>query len=240
MSNTGKHPKPELGESDQAVAGSYYIYPTHTMVKILVVDDHPLVIDGISAMLRDVGYIRIAGAAKTAREALEFLKEQEVDVILLDINLPDMDGMQLCETIRAGNKTVRILGLTSANEAGIITQLLHRGANGYLLKNMEREELIEAVDKVMDGKIFLSKAANEKVLQLFQSIPAALNSMPILTRREKEILQLLSEGLNGPQIAEKLFLSTHTVETHRKNLLQKFNVHNTQLLIKKAGELRLL
>ena len=210
------------------------------MISILIIDDHPLVSDGISTMIRDVEYLQVIGTCKTGKEALEFLSAVQPDIILLDISLPDIDGLELCSLIREKNKTSNIIGLTSANETGLITQLLTRGANGYLLKNMEREELITAIDRVMNGKIFLSKAANEKLLEQFHSVNDALKSTPVLTRREKEILLALNEGLNGPQIAEKLFVSPYTIETHRKNLLQKFNVSNTQLLLKTARECRLI
>ena len=209
------------------------------MVKILIIDDHPLVTDGIGTMLKDAAYLQIIGANKSAKEALDFLDDNHPDIILLDINLPDMDGLELCEKIRKKNSDVKIIGLTSANEAGIITGLLQRGASGYLLKNMERAELIEAIDMVMDGKVFLSRAANEKVLEQFQNARAAKTGV-LLTRREKEILQLLNDGLTGPQIAKKLFLSTYTIETHRKNMLQKFNVGNTQLLLKTARDQKIL
>lgn len=191
-------------------------------------------------MLKDISYITIAGTAKNGKEALVFLENNEPDVILLDISLPDTDGLQLCEKIRSRNKNSKIIGLTSANDASIITQMLHRGANGYLLKNMERDELLEAIDRVMNGKIYLSKSANEKVLEQFSSLNTALNDFPALTRRENEILHLLNEGLNGPQMAEKLFLSPYTVETHRKNLMQKLNVSSTQQLLKAAREKGLL
>lgn len=210
------------------------------MIKILIIDDHPLVTDGIRTMLQNEQHLQVVGAAKSAREAITFLQDQEADVILLDISLPDMDGLQLCELIRTKNKTTRIIGVTSANDAGIITQLLHRGGNGYLLKNMERDELIHAINRVLDGHIYLSKEANEKVLQQFSSVGSALSQMPVLTRREKEILGLLNNGLTSTQIAEQLFLSALTVETHRKNLLQKFSVGNTPLLLKAAREYRLI
>ena len=191
-------------------------------------------------MLKDVDYLKIQGNATTAAEAIGYLKENQPEIILLDISLPDMDGLQLCEIIRKDNKYSKIIGLTSANESSIITQLLHRGANGYLLKNMERDELLEAIDTVIDGKIFLSKAANEKVLEQFSSLTSAINDMPAITRREKEILLLLEEGLNGPQIAERLFLSPYTVETHRKNLMQKLNVNSTQQLLKMVKKMSLI
>lgn len=205
-------------------------------ITIFVIDDHPLVRDGIATMLNDIGYLQIAGFAKTAKEALDFLSASTPHIILLDINLPDMDGLQLCDRIREFNTTSKILGLTSTNESGIISSLLQRGGNGYLLKNMERNELVTAIDTIMDGKIYLSKAANEKLLEQFLHNSAANKNLPITTRREKEILQLLANGLNGPKIAEKLFLSAFTVETHRKNLMKKLNVSSTQMLLKTARE----
>ena len=209
------------------------------MINILIIDDHPLVTDGIRMMLKDVEYLSVMATAKTGKEAFAFLQENEPEIILLDISLPDIDGLQLCEKIRETNNYSKIIALTSANDSSIITEMLHRGATGYLLKNMERAELLEAIDKVMDGKIFLSKAANEKVLEQFISVKNAVNS-PVLTRREKEILHLLEDGHTGPQIAEKLFLSHFTVETHRKNLMQKLNVNSTQHLLKTAREKKLL
>ncbi|HRO44278.1 response regulator transcription factor [Agriterribacter sp.] len=210
------------------------------MINIYIIDDHPLVAGGIAMMLKDVAYVNITGTATTANEAATYLKDNKPEIILLDISLPDMDGLQLCDIIRKENKYSKIIGLTSANESSIITQLLHRGANGYLLKNMERKELLEAIDKVMDGKIFLSQAANEKVLEHFSSLSSALNEMPAITRREKEILLFLEDGLNGPQIAARLFISPYTVETHRKNLMQKLNASSTQQLLKTAKKLSMI
>ncbi len=202
----------------------------------MIIDDHPLIAGGIQMMLKDVAHLNIYATATTGEAALQFLENNEPEIILLDISLPDIDGLQLCDKIRKKNKYSKIIGLTSSADAAIITQLLHRGANGYLLKNLERNELLEAIDSVMNGKVFLSKAANEKVLGQFASISGTLSDIPALTRREKEILQLLADGLNGPRIAEKLFLSPFTIETHRKNLIQKMNVNSTPQLLKLAKE----
>jgi DNA-binding NarL/FixJ family response regulator len=134
----------------------------------------------------------------------------------------------------------KILGLTSVNETSLIANMLKQGANGYLLKNMDRAELLHAIDEVLNGKIYLSKEANEKLLEQFISLKDAVENVPVITRREKEVLALLDEGLNGPQIAERLFLSPFTVETHRKNLLLKFNVSNTQQMLKAARGFKIL
>ncbi len=210
------------------------------MIKVLIVDDHPLVSDGVKTMLKDVEYLEIIGACKSGSEAIDFLKIAIPEVILLDINLPDVDGLDLCGQLRKIAKEVKIIGLTSTNEAGIIIQFLARGGNGYLLKNMERDELITAIDEVLNDKIFLSKAANQKILEQYHTINDALKSTPVLTRREKEILLLLYDGLTGPQIAEQLFLSPFTVETHRKNLMQKLNANSTQLMLRYAKENKLI
>jgi two-component system, NarL family, nitrate/nitrite response regulator NarL len=205
------------------------------VIQVLIIDDHPLVHDGIKTMLKDEAFISIVASMKTAREALTFLETDDPDIILLDISLPDMNGLDLCEKIRSTKKKSKIIGLTSTNEAGIITGFLQRGGNGYLLKNMEREEFLLAMETVLSGKLYLSRAANDRVLEQFQRLHKNEN-IPALTRREKEILQLLSDGLNGPQIAEKLFLSPLTIETHRKNLFKKFNASSVQQLLKIARD----
>jgi len=213
------------------------------MISIFIVDDHPLVIDGIKTMLKNVEYVQIVGEAKTANEAVRVLNDPQsapVDIVFVDINLPDIDGLRLCELLRQTNKLIKIIGLTYINEAGIITQLIKRGGNGYLLKTMEREELIEAIDQVLDGNVYLSRQANEKILQQLQAYDISGQNVPTLTRREKEILKLLSEGLTSNEIANQLYLSSYTIDTHRKNMLQKFNVHNTQALLKAVNEFKIL
>ncbi|MGZ8545344.1 MAG: response regulator [Flavisolibacter sp.] len=210
------------------------------MIDLLVIDDHPLVAGGISIMLNGQDDIVVRATAKTGKEGLALIESQHYDIVLLDISLPDMDGLLVCSKIRNINKDIKIIGLTSVNETAIITQLLQRGGHGYLLKNMERNELLEAIYKVMGGKIYLSKSANEKILEQYRNIDIATKPIPAVTRREREVLELLNLGLSGPQIAKKLFLSPYTVETHRKNLMQKFNMTSTQLLLKKAREFHLI
>lgn len=210
------------------------------MITLFIIDDHPLVADGVTTMLKSETSIKVIGVAKTGQEALRFLASNTADVILLDINLPDIDGLELCESIKALKIDSRILILTSINDFAIISQALSKGANGYLLKDMERKELLEAIDTVLDGKIYVSHAANEKLLAKYQKNEKNNLQTIVLTRREKEILSLLDKGMNGPQIAEHLFISAYTVETHRKNLMQKLNASNTQMLLKIAREFHFL
>lgn len=210
------------------------------MIKLIIIDDHPLVADGVATMLKDESYFEIIASARTGRQALHVLAEHpECDAILLDINLPDTDGLQLCEQIRRLYPVVKIIGLTSVNEAGIISQMIRKGANGYLLKDMEKEELITAINKVLDGHVYVSKAANDKILQQLRELDINPGQVPMLTRREKEILALLDKGHSSQEIAEQLSLSIYTIDTHRKNMLQKLNVHNTPALLKAASKLGL-
>lgn len=211
------------------------------MIKLIIIDDHPLVADGIATMLKDESYLQIVASAKTGRQGLVILSEYpDCDAILLDINLPDTDGLQLCEQIRQLYPNLKIIGLTSVNEAGIISQMIRRGANGYLLKDMEKEELLHAINRVLDGHVYLSKGANDKILQQLRELDINPHQVPMLTRREKEILSLLDQGLSSQEIAGRLSLSIHTIDTHRKNMLQKLNVHNTPALLKAASKLGLL
>ncbi|NCT77106.1 MAG: response regulator transcription factor [Chitinophagaceae bacterium] len=211
------------------------------MIKLIIIDDHPLVADGIATMLKEESYLQIVASAKTGRQGLAILSEYpDCEVILLDINLPDTDGLQLCEQIRQLYPNLKIIGLTSVNEAGIISQMIRRGANGYLLKDMEKEELLHAINRVLDGHVYLSKGANDKILQQLRELDINPHQIPMLTRREKEILSLLDQGLSSQEIASRLSLSIHTIDTHRKNMLQKLNVHNTPALLKAAGKLGLL
>jgi two-component system, NarL family, nitrate/nitrite response regulator NarL len=207
--------------------------PEKTSIHIVLIDDHPLVSAGINTMLKAESWMQLIATLKSAKEAIDYFTNHSADIVLLDISLPDEDGISLCKKIKKIQPEIKIIGLSSASDPGIINALLLNGAHGYLLKNMERIELIEAIEMVLKGKLYFSTEANNKLLErLHQANTSA--TLPLLTRREKEVLLLLSNGLNGPAIAEKLFLSPFTVETHRKNMMQKFNVHNTQQLINYA------
>ncbi len=208
------------------------------LISIMLIDDHPLVGEGITTMLRDEAGVKIIYIAKTGAEALSFLQNNTPDIILLDISLPDTDGIELCKKIKQENPNTKIIGLSSSADSSIINALINSGAHGYLMKNMEKFELIEAIQSSLKDKLYLSSEANTKLLQHYHL--SKHNETPILTRREKEILLLLNEGLSGPEIAEKLILSPLTIETHRKNMMQKLNVKNTQQLLLVSRKMKLI
>lgn len=196
---------------------------------IFIVDDHYMVIEGIRSLLQNVKGIDWMGHATNAESCIAFLKQQLPDVILMDINLPDQSGIDLCKAVRTKYPSVFVLGLSTFNQQAFIRNMLDNGASGYILKNATREELLNAISEVVSGRSYLSKEAD-------MALKESTDKIPPISRREKEVLQLIAEGLTNGEIAEKLFISITTVNTHRKSLLEKFKVKNTAILISQAGK----
>lgn len=197
------------------------------ITKLFIVDDHYMVIEGIKSLLQNEKDIEWLGHAINADSCLAFLKNNQPDVILMDINLPDKSGIDLCKEVLELYPFVNILGLSTFNQQAVIKNMLDNGAMGYVLKNATKQELLNAITTVRIGKTFLS-------FEAVQSLRETKIEIPIITRREKEVLQLIAEGLTNAEIAEKLFISIPTVNTHRKSLIQKFDATNTAVLIGKA------
>lgn len=194
---------------------------------IFIVDDHYMVIEGIRSLLQNEKNIEWMGHATNAASCIGFLEKQQPDVILMDVNLPDQSGTDLCKQVKQLYPGVFVLGLSTFNQQAVIRNMMENGASGYLLKNATREELLEAIIVVMSGKTYLSEEAT-------LSLREQSNELPLISRREKEVLLLVADGFTNAEIAEKLFISVPTVNTHRKSLLAKFNVNNTAGLIKLA------
>jgi DNA-binding NarL/FixJ family response regulator len=207
------------------------------MIRVFIVDDHPVVIEGIHSLLQNEKGIEWAGQAMNAQSCLGFFVNNTADVVLMDISMPGMEGIELCAVMKEKYPGIMILGLSSFNQGLYIKKMMENGASGYILKNSSKEELIEAIYAVHGGSIFFSGEAGE-ALQAYQQ--SSKTELPVLSSREKEILGLIAEGYTNPQIAEKIFLSHFTVDSHRKNLLAKLNVKNTASLIRLAIEQKLI
>ena len=201
--------------------------------KVFIVDDHYMVIEGIRSLLQNEKYIEWAGHAMNAASCLAFLQQQQPDVILMDINLPDKSGIDLCKEVKEKYPYVFIIGLSTFNQLSFIQKMMDNGASGYVLKNATQEELMEAIKTVVKGKIYLSDEAS-------QTLQKNEATNIVLTRREKEVLELIAEGMTNNVIAQKLFISPTTVDTHRKNLLAKLEAKNTASLIRMATQLQLI
>ncbi|TWV98940.1 response regulator transcription factor [Chitinophaga pinensis] len=205
--------------------------------RLAIVDDHLIVLEGLQQLLLHAETISVAGSFTTGTEFLSFLKKNTIDIVLLDISLPDINGIDLCLEIKKLSPSTIVLALSNHSERSMVLQMLQQGASGYLLKNISGEELVACIHEALDGQITFSQAVKE-----IMSRPSVteLKGVPRLTKREKEILQLIAEGQTTPDIAATLHLSPLTVETHRKSLLQKFEVKNVALLIRTAVEQKLL
>lgn len=203
------------------------------MINVFIVDDHPVVVEGLKSVIEKLDQHHVSGVAFNAVEAVAGLKKTNTDVLLLDINLPDISGIELCKKVRREFPEVKILGISTFSERSYISRMIQNGAHGYLIKSASKEEIAEAIRSAMEGRLYMSLAM-EHLLQPNAAI--AKNHLPDLTRREKEVLQLIAEGLTNNQIAEKLFVSPSTVDTHRKNMITKLEVSNTAALIRFAME----
>jgi len=206
------------------------------IIKVVVVDDHPMVIEGLRSSLGEENTIEVVNCFENASDLFTFLKRQVTNVVVLDVNLPDMNGVEICENITKKYPHIKVIGLSTYNDPSIIKQMVKNGAKGYLLKNVTSKELAIAIHQIYEGQSYFS-AEIQKILadSIFDNI-----TIPKLTRREKEILTLVAEGITTPQIAEKLIISPLTVETHRRNLIQKMGVSNAAQLVKMAIEQKLI
>lgn len=206
-------------------------------IRLLMVDDHKIIRDGMKFLLDEYEHIEVVGEASNGREALTFLesKADQVDIVLMDINMPEMDGIECVGTIREKNIPVKILILTMLNEEQHIREMLALDVDGYIMKKSGEEELINAINTIMQGKHYFSEEATEVVLRQFVAKPKG-DSKPIieLTEREKEILAHIVDENTNIEIAEKLFISVRTVDAHRRNVMEKIGAKNTAGLVKYA------
>ena len=204
-------------------------------IKLFIVDDHYMVIEGIRTLLQNEKDIIWVGHATNAASCMAFLQQQLPDVILMDINLPDKSGIELCKELKSMYPSVKVLGLSTFNQQSFIEKMMSNGASGYVLKNASGQELMEGITTIVQGKEYLSFDAAIALRYIDKS-----SKVPVITRREKEVLELIADGLTNNEIAKQLFLSCTTVDTHRKNLLAKFEAKNIASLIKHAMQLQMI
>jgi DNA-binding NarL/FixJ family response regulator len=198
--------------------------------RLFIVDDHYLVIEGIRSLLQQEDDIEWMGHATNGESCLAFLEKDEPEVILMDISMPGMSGIDLCKEVKKRYPGIRILGLSTFNQRSFVEKMIENGASGYVLKNASKEELLKAIQAAKSFKSYLSFEAVEALRSHTEK------EVPILTRREKEVLEQIAEGMTNQEIGEKLFISATTVDTHRKNLMLKFEAKNVAALIHLAGK----
>jgi len=224
-------------------AGKWHFnkYKYTVMIQVFIVDDHKMVIEGLQLLLQNEEDITVIGSALNGKDALEQIDIKQPDVVLLDINMPDMNGIETCKELIARHPDLKIVAISMHKESSLIKLMLSSGAKGYVLKNAGQDEVIEAIKMVNDGKMYLDDTVNEIVVNSVANGNEAKqrSPFPTLSRREKEILQLILKEHTTHEIAEKLFISFGTVETHRRNMLIKTGARNTAGLVRIALEYEL-
>lgn len=202
-------------------------------IQILLVDDHDIIRDGIKSLLEDEIGFNIIAEAETGKEAIDACEKHEINFIIMDISMPEMDGIEATKKIKDQHPDIKILALTMMDEDQHIRKMIEAGASGYILKNSDKSELIEAITTILDGRHYFSQDATQSVMMdLVKETPKKQSADPAqITDREREVLELIVKEHTNQQIAEELYISIRTVDAHRRNLLQKTGAKNTAGLV---------
>ena len=211
-------------------------------IKILIADDHVVFVNGLSALLKEVSNLEIVATAFNGEDALELLAHNTVDLVITDISMPRMDGIAFLERIKGDYPGVKVMVLSMHNEAHIVKSVLKLDPNAYLLKNTDSQELIKAIECISAGEVYYGEEIKTVLINSLRGVERADSSLhiPTLSKREKEVLNLIAQEKTTAEIAEELFLSLHTIETYRKNLLRKLEAKNSVGLVAKAYQYGLM
>jgi two-component system, NarL family, nitrate/nitrite response regulator NarL len=209
------------------------------MTRVVIADDHQMFVDGLKSMLEEIEGIEVVGQASNGREAVDICSREDTDVVIMDISMPVMDGIEATKAILKMNPSIKVLGLSMFNDRNFIADILKSGASGYILKNTGKEELIAALSSLRSNDSYLGREVRNTLLNSFMKKEPA-QAIEKLSDRELEVLESIASGLTTHEIGKKLFISKNTVETHRKNLLYKLSARNTAELITNAYKKRLI
>ncbi|MEQ9403925.1 MAG: response regulator transcription factor [Cyclobacteriaceae bacterium] len=206
------------------------------MKKLLLVDDHRIVLDGLIQILDGENGIEIIDSVTSGKQAISILTKKKVDIICADIEMPEMDGIEMTKIVKDRYPSIKVLILSMYNRPELVKQLAGIGVDGFVKKDAGKMELLLALEHLSKGETYYSQHFTQSLIE------SQKQNEPIvqLTSREQEVLDLLAVGNNTAEIAEKLFISFHTVQSHRKSLLGKFGVHNTTTLLREAAKHRLI
>ena len=204
------------------------------MIKILLADDHQLLLDGLSKILEGIPDMQLVGTTTSGQEVLELTMNLGPDVVLLDINMPGMNGVEVCKKLMKRSPDAKVIALSMYKRQSYIQRMIQFGAKGYLLKDDSSKEIEAGIRSVLQGEYYISSQLNTDLLSLLK--PHSFSPEQEITPREIEVLEHISKGMTNHEIAEKMYLSQHTIESHRKNILIKLDAKNTADLIRVAIE----
>jgi DNA-binding NarL/FixJ family response regulator len=206
-------------------------------LKIYIVDDHQMLIDGLKALLADEKTISLVGENTSAKRALSEIGEYRPDIVLTDINMPEMDGIELTKEIKKQQPEIKVIALSMYGERETISDMLKAGVSAYILKNTGKQELLKAIDKVASGGTFFSDEVSAEMMRVY---PEQAAKEIALSQREIEVIELIAKEYTNARIAEALFISERTVETHRKNIFRKTDTKSVLGLLKYCVDKRII
>ncbi|MFO7274279.1 MAG: response regulator transcription factor [Bacillota bacterium] len=213
-------------------------------IRVLICDDHMMVREGVRMVLQSEPDIELVGEAGRGEEAVELTKQLKPDVVIMDISLPDISGIEATKLIKEAVPETKVIGLTMHEEEPYVLEFLRAGADAYIVKRSAAADLVGAIRAVMQGQAVLDPAVTRTVVEGYVSRPGRAHGQPAepcpLTPREREILVLIAEGLTNAEIAKRLFISEKTVQTHRSNMLDKLGIHDRTELVRYAIRLGLV
>jgi DNA-binding NarL/FixJ family response regulator len=206
-------------------------------IKIYIVDDHQMLVDGLKALLSDESGISIVGESTIPKQAVKEISEYKPDIVLTDINMPEMDGIELTKAVKQQNPEIKVIALSMFGERQTISDMLKAGVSGYILKNTGKKELLSAIEKISNGGTFFSDEVNAEMMKVSDTNPSKEIS---LSSREIEVIELIAKEYTNAKIAEALFISERTVETHRKNIFRKTDTKGVLGLLKYCVDKRII
>lgn len=205
-------------------------------IRVALADDHKIVRDGIKLMIRQHPGVEVIAEAENGNEVIEICAKESIDLVIMDINMPQMDGIEATSRIKTNYPEIKVLALTMSNDDVHIRKMIQAGASGYIMKSSGTLELREAIETIMDGKHYFSDEATKSIMMdLVKNKGVTKSNEPVsITEREIEVLELIVKEFTNQEIADKLFISPRTVDAHRRNLLQKTGARNTAGLVRYA------
>lgn len=204
-------------------------------IRIILADDHKITRQGLRLLIEKQQDMKVVAEAKDGRTAVDLANQTPADLVIMDVTMPDLNGIEAARQIITNSPSVKVIALSMHSDNLFITEMLKSGASGYLLKDCAFEELARAIRSVMNGDTYLSPTISRAVIDDYlHRISDNISNEDVLTNREKEVLQLLAEGKSTKQIAKALYVSTKTIETHRRQIMDKLNIHNVAELTKFA------
>ncbi|MGW8123672.1 response regulator [Roseivirga echinicomitans] len=208
--------------------------------QVIIADDHQLVLDGFVSIINEMKEVEVVAAVNSGNEAIKIIEKQSIDLVITDIEMPEIDGISLLKLLKRDYPTIKVMMVSMYHEAHLIKQLIQLQVDGYILKSDDSEEWKQAIKNILRGKKYFSSSITQKLIEVDVNKKVTIDNLSQLTAREIEVLKLIAQGLSNKQIGEQLFISHKTVDNHRTNLMDKLDIHHVAGLVRIAMNNKLL